>query len=195
MYPLVLSVIFVVMTAMMMPGRVLPFSELAFSNPDAAADMGKAEVFAHNMSVYAESLMDVWRQDPSLITYYPMEMTPEDLRRIAPDALPVDYRPVLPWRAFLLKKANTPDALVVMVAEADLPSRLSNAELAQGLRLTAGRQTPVGIVRHGELGMEDLTIPVVREKYNSVIDLPQDVLHDGAVAVVVCFQKGYCRAP
>ena len=125
-------------------------------------------------------------------------MTPDDLRRIDGDFLPVNYRPVVPWRAFMLQDTGplkTPQALVVFISPADLPPRLSRADLAQGLRLTAGRQTPVGIIQRGELGMEDLTMPVVREKYASVIDLPRDVLHDGMVAIVVCFGDQYCQGP
>lgn len=177
---------------MMMPGRVLPESDLAFSNPDASAIRGRAEIYAHNMSIFAEAMAHQLQEDPDIIPVAPRDSVAGDLLARQSSIVPKDYRPVMPWRVTRLMEGGQLSALVVFINSADLPPLLHNADLAHGLSMTAGRQTPAGIVRKGVLGMRGITSASILEKYPAVVDLPSEILQDGTVAVVVCIGKSHC---
>lgn len=193
MYPLILAIVFALMTVMMMPGRVVPFSELAFANPDAAADMGRAEVYAHNMAIFAEAAVTAWQADPTLIPDAPQDLSVVDFGRKAHGYLPVNYRPLLPWRVSVLRDHDRVDAVIIFVERSLLPARMHQSELAHGLRLTAGHQTPVGIVYAGRLGMKDITRTDIARKYSMIGNFPTELIQDGSVAIVVCIGNSYCQ--
>ena len=206
MYTLLISMVITLLVVALMPGDRDAFDPLDFMNPRAAARTAEAEVHAHSMSVFAEAVMARLAEFPESLPRYPDAIRVDQLdrnRRYAP-VLPRDYRPTMPWQAYLLPAREPADsdagpggidgvgAVVAFVNPAYLPPDVRAVDVAFGLRLTAGGDVPVGLLRNGQLLTQDFSKPNVINGFGTIHDLPSTRENQNAPAIVVCLDNTYC---
>jgi len=200
--------VFTLLVLAMIPRDKPAFDPDAFMNPPAAASTAEAETHAHNLSVFAEGVMQRLAEQPERLPEYPQSIRVDalDQGRGLDPVLPAAYRATMPWEALLLPVPEADDegeeaglngigAVIAFVNPVNLPRRMRSVDIARGLKLTAGDEVPVGLVRNGMLLSEDLVSPTVAKGFGQVRNLPQIPELQNAPAIVVCLDPHFCGAP
>ncbi|MEO0393144.1 MAG: hypothetical protein AAF213_07850 [Pseudomonadota bacterium] len=200
MYPVLISMVITLLVLAMIPRDKPAFDPLAFMNPPAAASTAEAEVHAHNLSVFAEAVMQRLVEDPDSLPRYPDRIRVDQLEsgRGTDPVLPGSYRYTMPWEAILLPLDDENQgvagvgAIVAFITPANLTRGVKPVDLARGLKLTAGDEVPVGLIRDGQLLSDGFINPQVAKGFGAVRNLPAVADLTNAPAIVVCLNQRFC---